>query len=378
MRVQPFQSQTYTWAASKTFPIDLSFLNAARDMKAPVIDELTLVLNITDIDTGSAGILGGCFPAFFSQILVQDQAGERWNTRGASARVIDQIEYGCGYQDVAAIAASQSNVARKVLIRLPFNPPKARRRRDFGLPLRGFLDGGKMQVTTSAALNPAMGANGGTLAAATIMVVAWVRDEGVREAKSRLVFRDESINVPNFDYNIAGSLRYALAYNGEINEITPTAWSAQTVSSRTLELQQIDDFILQDRATGYHKPARSSPGIVATADAYKQTDCVLTGQVVPVYVPSEEQKIPDMPQMQTLNYKSSLSSITTADLPQMITSVVTERSANVTARVLGVSDPSAAVAARGRIKTANGNPKGVNAFPPNIAKMLPVKISRGQ
>lgn len=377
MRVQPFQSLTYTWAASKTFPIDLSFLNAARDMKAPVIDELTIILNITDIDTGAAGITGGCFPAFFSQILVQDQAGERVNVRGSSLRVIDQLEYGAGYQDVAAIDANASNQTRKVILRVPFNPPKARRRRDFGLPLRGFLDGGKMQLVTSAALNPAMGATGGTISTAEIFVIAWVRDEMVPEAKSRIVWLDESIAQTNFDYNVAGALRYALWYNGEINEATPTAWSAQTLTSKTLEMQLINDYVLQDRATSYHKPPRSSPGIVGTADVYKQTDCVLTGQVVPIYVPSEEQKIVDMPQMQTLNVRTSLSSITTSDLPQVIKCVVTERSANVTARVLGVSDPAAALSKAGRIKTANGNPRGIDAFPPNISKMLPVKLQRG-
>lgn len=377
MRAQPFQSLTYTWAASKTFPIDLSFLNAARDMRAPVIDELVILLNITDIDTGTAGIRGGAMASAFSQILVNDQAGERVNLRGSSLRVIDQIEYGAGYQDPTSIAASQSNVARKVILRIPFNPVKSRRRRDFGLSLRGFLDGGKMQLATSAALLPGMGADGGTISAATITVYAWIRDEGVAEAKSRLCFFDESIAQTNFDYNVAGALRYATWYNGEINERTPTAWSAQTITSKTLELSLIDDFIFQDKYASHSKPPRSSPGTVATADTYAQTDVHLTGQAVPLYFPTEEQKIPDMPQMQTLNVRTSLSSITTADLPQVIKSVVTERAAAVTARVLGVSDPQAAVAKQGRVKTANGNPRGVGAFPPNVSKVMPVKITRG-
>jgi hypothetical protein len=377
MRVQPYQSLTYTWAASKTFPIDLSFLNATRDMAAPVIDDLVIVAAVTGT-TGAAGLRGGALASMFSQVLVQDQSGERCNVRGSSLRVVDQHEYGAGFQDVTSIAANAGSTSRTLILRIPFNPPKSRRKRDFGLPIRGFLDGGKMQLVTSAALVPGMGSTGFTISSGTITVYAWVRDERVPEAKSRLCFLDEAIAQTNFDYNIAGSLRYALWYNGEINEATPTAWSAQTLTSKTLEIQLINDYVFQDKYQEYSRPPRSSPGTVATADTYAQTDTVLTGQVVPVYFPSDEQKILDMPQMQTLNIRTSLSSITTSDLPQVIKSVITERSANVTARVLGVSDPAAAVASSGRIKAASNDDLGVAALPPQLAKMMPVKIRKGK
>jgi hypothetical protein len=376
MRTQIYQSNALTWAASKTFNVDMSFMNPGRDMVAPVCDELLFVLNISDIDTGTAGCRGGAFASAFAQILVKDQAGDRVNVRGSSLRVIDQQEYGAGYQDPTSIAASQSNVARKLFLRVPFNPPKARRSRDFGLPLRGFLDGGKIAFTTSAALLPGMGADGGTISAATITVYAFVRDEGVREAKSRIVYEDEAITLTNYDYNVAGALRMFLWYNGEINERAGTAWSAQQLSSKTSELSQIDDFVFQDRYQHYSKPPRSSPGSVATADTYAQTDVCLTGQAVPIIVPEEDQKIPEMLQCQTYNVRTSLSSITTSDLPQAIKCYITERSAQVTARVLGVSDPGAAIAQRGRVKAANGNPRGIAAFPPNVTRMLPVKVGK--
>jgi hypothetical protein len=376
MRTQIYQSNTLTWAASKTFNVDMSFMNPGRDMVAPVVDELLFVLNISDIDTGTAGIRGGAFASAFSQILIKDQAGDRCNVRGSSLRIINQQEYGAGFQDPTAIAASQSNVARKLMLRVPFNPPKARRSRDFGLPLRGFLDGGKIAFTTSAALLPGMGADGGTISAATITVYAFVRDEGVREAKSRIVFEDESITLTNYDYNVSGALRYLIWYNGEINERGATAWSAQTISSKTIEMSQIDDFILQDRYQNFSKPARSSPGIVATADTYAQTDVCLTGQAVPIVVAEDDQKIPEMLQCQTFNVRTSLSSFTAADLPQVVKCYITERSAQVTARVLGVSDPGKAIGERGRVKAANGNARGVQAFPPNVTRMMPIKVGK--
>ncbi len=375
---QILQSVTQTWAASRSFPIDLSFLNPMRDSVSAVIDELVIVANLA-ITTGSAGLRGGATASMFSQIVVNDQAGERVNLRGSSLRVIDQAEYGSGYQDPTTIPATQTAAqTRRLFLRIPFNPLKARRGRDTGLNLRGFLDGGRLQFTTSAALIPGMGANGGTIGSGDITVYAHIRDEGVREAKSRLVYQDEAITLVNYDYNVAGALRSLDWYNGEINEAAGTAWSAQTITSKTLELTQVPDYILQDRYQTFSKLPRSSPGVVGTVDTYAQTDVRLTGQSVPIVMPDDSQKIPEMLQMQTVNVRTSLSSITTSDLPQAIKSYITERSASVTARVLGVSDPTKAAGERGRIKAANGNPRGVGAFPANIARMMPLKIGKGQ
>lgn len=375
MRKNWYQGKTETWAASKSFPIDLTPLNAARDMESGVIDEIKIVAVVTGT-TGSAGLQGGALASMFSQVYVQDSAGERCNVRGSSLRIIDQVEYGNGYADPLSIAANTTDATvRTLILRIPFNPPKARRRRDFGLPIRGFLDGGRMTLVTSAALVPGMGANGFTISSATITPYWSVRDERTREAKSRLCFRDESIAQTTYDYAVAGSLRYALWYNGEINERAGTAWSAQTLSSKTLDIQQINDYIFQDEYAASSKQTQKDPGSVATASAYYQTDTILRGQTVPIYQPDFDQKIVDMPQMQTLNIRTSLSSITTADLPQLITSVINERAANISARVLAVSDPAKAVAAQGYIKAANGNKRGLGAFPANIAKMMPVKLA---
>ena len=376
MRPTILTSVAQTWAASRTFPFDLSFLNPMRDAVAPVIDEFLLILNITSGATGTAGCRGGAFASAFSNVLVKDQSSERINVRGSSLRVINQQLYGSGFQDPAMVAASASAQTRKLILRIPFTLPKARRPRDFSMPLRGFLDGGKLQVTTSAALLPGMGANGFTITTATIQLVAIVRDEGVREAKSTAIFCDEAISLPAYDYSFAGAAFMALAYNGEINESAATAWSAQTVSSRTLDMQQIDDYMLQDLYAIDARPPRSSPGVVGTADTYAQTDTVLTGQTVPVIWQAQDQKIPEMPQFQTLHYKTSLSSITTSDLPQMIKGYIVPRDASVTSRVLGVANPVDAIEKRGSIKAANGNARAVNAFPPNIARMMPVKVGK--
>lgn len=373
-RSQPYQSLTYAWAAQKTFPVDLSFLNAARDLSAPIIEELVIWFQAV-ITTSTGGMLGGALPTAFSQILVQDMVGERINLRGSSLRVVDQMEYGAGYQDVATIAASASNVTRNLFLRIPFMPIRCRRRRDYGLSLREFVDGGKMQLVTSAALLPGSGATGGTIQSGNITLFAHIRDEGTKEAKSRLTFTDESINQVNFDYNVNGFLRALIWYNGEINEAASTPWASQTILSKTLEYQTLQDLLFQDWYVRESQPPRSDPGSVAAASVFKQTDVALTGQAVPLLFPYRDQKIPDMPKMQTVNIRTSLGSITTTDLPQVIKSIITERAASATARTLGRSDVGAAVAKSGRIKGANGNKVGIKSVPMDVAKVMPIKLS---
>ena len=43
------------------------------------------------------------------------------------------------------------------------------------------------------------------------------------------------------------------------------AWSAQQLTSKTLEVQLIDDFVFQDKYASYSKPPRSSPGVAYCA-----------------------------------------------------------------------------------------------------------------
>lgn len=374
MRSIPFQLLTYPWAANKTFPIDLSGFNAARTLSAPVIEEFVIWAQVV-INTGTAGMLGGALPTMFSQIIVNDLAATRYNVRGSSLRVIDQVEYGAAYQDVPAIAASQSTITRNLFLRVPFMPLRCRRRRDFGLSLREFLDGGKMQLTTSAALIPGAGASGATIQSGAITVFGHIRDEGSREAKSRFTWEDEAIAQTNFDYNFNGFARALLWYNGEVNEATAAPWASQTFISKTLEYNALQDIMLADWYARESLPPRSDPGSVAAASVYQQTDTILTGQTVPLLFPYRDQKIPDMPKAQTINVRTSLGSITTANLPQVIKCTLTARSANATSRVLGQSDVLTAVGKKGRIKGANGNNVAIASVPMDVAQVMPVKIS---
>jgi hypothetical protein len=377
-RIITYQSLPYTWAASTTLPFDLSFLNPARSMLAPVIWGVRLRFSGTAA-TGSSGGPARIFPQLYTQIQLADIAGDRVNVRGSSLRVIDQIEYGAGYSDCTPTTTITSNAtsttALEFWLRLPFRPMRAQRRDDFGLPLREFLDGGKLQVVTAAAN---WATNFITTSNGTITAYVDVVDEGVPEAKSRLCWIDQNISKTEDQYNIAGLGRYVVAYAGEVLEQVstklPTAWSSQTVTSKTLELSQVQDTYFYDYYKQESTPRIADPGIPATASVVVPEDSVVNGLALPFLMADNDEATPSLPQMATVHYKTSLSSITTGNLPQMISSVVTERSDAATARTLGADWRQRL--GKGYVAAADGNHKPIGAFAPGIQKFLPLRIAR--
>jgi hypothetical protein len=218
---------------------------------------------------------------------------------------------------------------------------------------------------------------GMTVVSANYYMLFMVVDEGAPEAKSRFVLRDQAITSADFaGYPIGGFLRTALWYNGEVNESAGTGWSAANYDSNTLGYIQQVDTDLRELFLRQHLAFRKDSGTITTASAIVDEDPVVTKQVVPLVWPQLRQKITDLPQMPTLHVRTS-GSITTSDLPKLITAVLEERNPTLTARVFGRSDVGAAIGAAGMVKTANGTKKGVREFPPDLANVLPVKL-KGQ
>lgn len=373
-----FQSLPYTWVASTTVPVDLSFLNPARAMVAPVIHGMRIRF-VGTADTGSSGAPSRIFPQIFTQIQVADVAGDRCNLRGSSLRVVDQIEYGLGYSDctpTTTIAATQSGAALEFWMRIPFRPMRAERRSDFGMPLREFLDGGKIQFGLGAAL---IQTNFMTTLTGTITVYVDIVDEGIPEAKSRICWTDQAISKTEDQYNVAGLARYLVAYNGEVNERVstnpPTAWTAaQTITSKTLELSQVVDTFFVDYYKQESFARVKDPGSVGTASVVATEDAVVLRQAIPFLLADDDESTASLPQMATVHYKTSLSSITTSDLPQMIVCSIQERSDAATARTLGADWRSRL--GKGYVAASDGNHRSIAAFSPGVQKFLPLRIAR--
>jgi hypothetical protein len=372
-----YQSLPYTWVASSSIFVDLSFLNPARAMKAPVVTGMRIRFSGT-MDTGASGMPARCFPQIYSQIRVSDIAGDRVNMRGSSLRVVDQFEYGVSYSDctpTTTIAATQTAATLEFYLRIPFQPYRCQRREDFGMGLREFLDGGQIQIVTQTAL---IASGFGTTKTGTITVYVDIVDEGVAEAKSRITWFDQNISKSEDQYNVSGLARYLIAYNGEINERVstqnPTPWTAgQTVTSKTLEISQVVDSFYVDYYKQESRARIGDPGNSATASVVTTEDTVVQRQAIPFLIADADESTSSLPQMATVHYKTSLS-ITAADLPQLIACVVTERSDAATARTLGADWRQKIGQGKGVVGAADGNHRPVTSFNPAITKFLPLRL----
>lgn len=377
MRYAIRRTPAVAWSAGGGITFDIqSTLNEFRNWKFPCIHYAGIVFDITSFSTGVAGFVPRTLPRYIAQSLqLNDAGGPRVNMQGPSLHNLCKAEYGLSYANAAAAAAGLgAGQTLRTYLPIPVKPHKARRDRDYTIPVRDFLDGGQVFLTAGAATAQATGM---TVVSANYYLLFHVVDEGAPEAKSRFVLRDQAITAADFaGYPIGGFLRTALLYNGQVNENAGTAWGAQNIDSNTLGYIQQTDTDLRELFLRQHNAFRADSGTIAAASAIVNEDPIVTGQVVPLVWPQLRQKITDMPQMPTLHVRTN-AAITVADQPKLITSVLEERNPTLTARVFGRSDVGAAIGAAGMIKTANGQKKSVREFPPDLANVLPVKL-KGQ
>lgn len=361
------------WSAGGGITFDIqSTLNEFRNWKFPCIHNMSIIFDITAASTGLSGFVPRTIGSYLgTAIQLNDAGGPRINLRASSLHHLAKMEYGLSYANMPAVAASVGSAPMRVYMPLPIKPHKCRRDRDTTIPVRDFLDGGQVFLTAGAATAQTTGL---TVTAATYYLLIKVVDEGVAEAKSRFVLRDQAIAVQDFaGYPIGGFLRGALWYNGEVNESAATPWASAKYDSNTLGFIQQQDTDLRELYLRESVTFRKDSGSIATASAVASEDGVDTGQIVPLVWPNQRQKISDYPQMPTLHVRTG-GTITTSDLPKLITSVLEERNPTLTARVFGRSDVGAQLGARGMVKTASGAKKPITDFPPDLANVLPVKL----
>jgi hypothetical protein len=368
---------TGTFSPGNILTFDLqSILNEFRAWSFPCIHSMAFRYTPT-FTTGAVGGVPRTLPLAFAQnILIQDVGGQRVNLRGSSLHNLLKAEWGLSYHNLAATAALAPATTQTMYIPVPILPPKARRPRDYSLPVSTFLDGGVVQITVGAA-EPFVG--GYNVSAADYRLQLRIVEEGVPELKSRFLLRDQEIALLDFPgYIVGGFLRSAWWYNGERNELAATGWPVQRLDSYTLNYQQVRDDALRHFHLMESETFRPDSGTPAAPSAIQQEDPVFTGQMVPLVWPGRTQKITDMIQMSTLHVRTNLGAITPTDLPKLITTVLEERNPVASQRTLRRTDVSAALKSNGRVKTANGNKKGIDQFPVDLVNVMPVKVDQGK
>jgi hypothetical protein len=367
---------TSPWTPGGVVSFDFqSILNEFRSWSYPCIHDMYFRWAPT-FSTGAGGGVPRILPqGFASNILIQDVGGQRVNLRGSSLHNLLKYEYGQAYNNIAADAANDAGpTVQEMYFPVPIKPPKARRRRDYSIAVDSFLDGGSVQLTCGPATPVATYY---TFASAELSLIVRIVEEGQPELKSRFLVRDQTIPSTDFaGYVIGGFIRDALWYVGESSEATAAPWAPQKLDSYTLNYQQVRDTALREMHLLQSETFRPDSGTPATPSAIVNEDPVFTGQVVPVIWPQGDQKITDMIQASTLHVRTTLPSVP-ADA-KLITTVLEERNPLASQRVFKRTDVAGAIRSSGRVKTANGQKKGVGEFPVDLVNVMPVKIDAGK
>jgi hypothetical protein len=316
------ESIPYTWAAGQTQIVNLDFLSRAKQLKYGVIKSLKIRTLISNFSTGASGGPMRTLPLMYSNVRVRDLNGFRYNVRGSSLRNIMHIMdptwgdtlYG------ANIAASQTNQVREFMLRMRFDWPfRARREKDFGLPIAMLLDGGEVSITAAPSATLITGFQ--TIVAATFTIVAEIVDYGVPEVGPVMQWQDWTIPSPEYYYPCNGYLYYAGAYVGEGNLGAQTAFASQQITSKTFDYSALQDTILRDAYRDSQCSVMKQnilPDATTTFAAGTIEDCHLTGEAVALYAPNFSQANIDAPYLENIHYKSSLGSISSTPIPTFL------------------------------------------------------------
>jgi hypothetical protein len=341
----PLRSNPETYSHGNGITFKMDFLAQARHMAAPEVDEIDIVFTGT-VGGVTATALGRDAAKLIDKIMFRD-SDDVWNTSGAGARVLEQMEVGQKQTDPATVASAATNTAYVYRLRLIFNPPhRAERGRDFAIPISNFLDGGEFTIQTAAAVPTGW---------ATIQsdwklqLFAYVRDGRQRELKSRR--------------RVKGFLRAAVL----TSKLTTTAHTDlvafTTLNSRTLKWPAAyQTHNLQD-------DYRINTESFATNDEF----LAAAPGAIALLTPEKSQKTGCMPDMKSLHLDLLAAAPTGG---RLLTDTVVDRNGDMAALAEGFSSPgelAAAVKERGVVVGASGN-YPVRSFNAQLARKLPIRI----
>lgn len=371
-----FQSEVYDNESGPN-NVKLDFLvSPSLGLKAPVLERLQFVFTF-QVDTGAGGADERDFYALITQILLRDATGERINLSGASWQIVQQLESPPNTTPpFTPITGAQNNQVRTLVAYLDFRPKFARARNDFALPLREFAQVGRMSVTLNTAGN-GVATRITNVDSASFYVVAEVADDIEPEMKSRLCYADFAIGKADDWYPVDGSLRWAVAHNGAVGQITGP-WASQNVTSKGLELNDFPSISLinlAQRERGLQLNFVTAGGVTILSH-----DPLLDGTVIPILFPTTDEKLTRLPDVKSVHYKTD-GTITTADEPMFIACYIGERSANAAAATFGMKSGQALeqeVERRGVIVGSDGKRKRAvgGGWDGRLIGRMPIKLRK--
>lgn len=353
--------ETFSLGAGITFKTD--FLAKARQMAAPEIHTITVEF------TGSVGgvtatALGRDAAKLIDTVRIKD-SDEIWNTSGAGARVLEQMEAGEFQIDPATVASAATNASYVYRLNLHIAPYwRAERPRDFALPVQYLLDGGEITLQTAAAVPTGWAA---VQSDWRLRLFAHVIDGRVRELKSRRKVQEVAVTQQEFDYHVNGFMRAAIL----TSKLTTTGYTDlsgfSTLFSHTLDFPPAYQTHM---VTDQYR--RSSRSVNTATDEF----LLAANGAIPLYVPLADQKTGKMIDTRTLHLDLLATAPTSG---RLITDTVIDRNGEQSAMYAGY--PSAgelaqAVRQHGVVVGSAGDypASGFNAA---LARKLCIRIKPG-
>lgn len=355
-----YRSGEMTWSANLTRPVDLSFLkDALGDFDEPEITAFEMRI------TGSVQTPAGqTFSADDSARLLQefrlsDKGGMRADFDGIGMRLAAQIELGNSLEEPATQPTSTTDAAYEVVLPLVWDVPKAERSRDTRPHVKEFLpeNGGKLSIKMASG-TPITGV---TFSAGTYELIAHVVEGREREPGSRMCWLRSDVQNKDDRYDVGGSLRCAVMYATDDDNIGYETWAAATYPEIDSESLDLHDQLVHLLRTRYVRESH-----VASNDIIKAKTAL------PIVTPTRYQSIGKMPDLAQLHVKLPANPVANA---QILICTITDRVLSNTAKILRVPASDVGKGGAAMVATPKGK-KPLENVPGILQRRLPLRLSK--
>ncbi len=355
------KSKQYTILPGESQPIDLSFLQRARGFKGPYLWSFWVycLANITVPAANEAQSYD--LARAVDTLVLKDVDGERVNIGGDSWRIIEQSHDGQAHKDPSDVGPSTVDVV--MVRRVDFNPQNAIRSNDFAIPVSDLVDS-EMTIKASAGVADGGGFNW-TLNSLKVEVEGEIVDERGKEAKARLIYRDQPIQLQDDEYAVNGFLRCMTAFSGAVGKNAGRTWgTARAIESQSLDYTSRRAFVMREQALRQRVYNPSEDEFAANT-------------ALPVFAPYMFQKMPHLPYLGDVHFKYDGANIATSDKPKMIFEIIGKSSDEALSRIFGVDArvvPSL-MRENAYVKAADGEREPLDNWPDALAAVMPKKIA---
>lgn len=343
--------------ATKTIKPD--YLNQARGMTAPEVWGIEVRFTGT-VGAVTGGALGRDAAKVIDTLRFKDD-DDVLNVSGAGWRVMEQMDYGQAQIDPTDLSSGTTNSAYRYSMYISFTPTRAKRPKDFAIPLTNFLDGGEFSIQFANAVPTGWAAAQADWA---VQLFADVRDGRKVEAKSRRRIKEEALVNQEFDYQGNGYVR-AMVMTSKLATTGYTSLAGfSTLNSRTFKWPAA--FQTSTLVNLYRREFEL--GIGANDEFL-----LAAPGAIPLMVPHRDQKIGCMVDAKTIH----LDLLQAAPAGgRIITDTLIDRNPTRQAMLFGysgVGQYGAAITAKGVVKGAADN-YSVAETDKDLARKLPLRI----